>query len=78
MMSKADRSLTKNIRKAIVSDHSLSTEAHNVHISAQNGAVTLSGPVKSEDEKKAVEDKATQIAGEGKVTNELTVPSGNQ
>ncbi|MGD0133917.1 MAG: BON domain-containing protein [Bryobacteraceae bacterium] len=40
---------------------------------AQDGAVTLTGTVKSEDEKKAVEDKANEIAGAGKVTNELTV-----
>jgi hyperosmotically inducible periplasmic protein len=72
-MSKADRQLTAKIRKAVVSDKDLSVEAHNVHISAQDGAVTLTGSVKSEDEKKAVEDKATEIAGSGKVTNELTV-----
>ena len=77
-MSKADRTLTKNIRKAIVSDKNLSIEAHNVHISAQDGNVTLTGPVKSDDEKKAVEDKAAQIAGSGKVTNDLTVPGANQ
>ena len=72
-MSKADRELTQKIRKAVVADKSLSLEAHNVHIGAQDGAVTLTGTVKSEDEKKAVEDKANQIAGAGKVTNELTV-----
>jgi hypothetical protein len=72
-MSKADRELTQKIRKAVVADKSLSLEAHNVHIGAQDGAVTLTGTVKSEDEKKAVEDKANEIAGAGKVTNELTV-----
>jgi osmotically-inducible protein OsmY len=72
-MNKADRELTQKIRKAVVADKSLSLEAHNVHIGAQDGAVTLTGTVKSEDEKKAVEDKANQIAGAGKVTNELTV-----
>jgi osmotically-inducible protein OsmY len=72
-MSKADRELTQKIRKAVVADKSLSLEAHNVHIGAQDGAVTLTGTVKSEDEKKAVEDKANEIAGTGKVTNELSV-----
>ncbi len=57
----------------MVSDKDLSVEAHNIHITAQDGAVTLIGTVKSEDEKKAVEDKATEIAGAGKVTNQLTV-----
>ena len=77
-MSKADRELTAKIRRSVVSDKTLSVAAHNVHIAAQDGAVTLTGTVKSDDEKKAVEDKATQIAGDGKVTSELTVaPASN-
>jgi osmotically-inducible protein OsmY len=72
-MSKADRQLTAKIRRAVVADKNLSLEAHNVHISAQDGAVTLTGTVKSDDEKKAIEDKATEIAGTGKVTDNLTV-----
>jgi osmotically-inducible protein OsmY len=76
-MSKADRELTQKIRKAVVADKNLSVAAHNVNISAQDGAVTLKGTVKSDDEKKAIEDKATEIAGAGKVTSELAV-GGNQ
>jgi hyperosmotically inducible protein len=72
-MSKADRELTQKIRKAILADKTLSIAAHNVHIGAQDGAVTLTGTVKSDEEKKAVEDKATEIAGTGKVTSNLTV-----
>ena len=72
-MSKADRELTRKIRRAVVSDKDLSVEAHNIHITSQDGAVTLIGTVKSDDEKKAIEDKATEIAGAGKVTDELTV-----
>ena len=72
-MNKADRELTQKIRKAVVSDKDLSVKAHNIHIAAQDGAVTLTGTVKSDDEKKAIEDKATEIAGAGKVTSELTV-----
>jgi hyperosmotically inducible protein len=68
-----DRQLTAQIRRAIVKDKSLSTTAHNVKIIAQNGAVTLKGPVKSEEEKQAIESKATEIAGSGKVNNELQV-----
>jgi osmotically-inducible protein OsmY len=33
----------------------------------------LKGQVKSDDEKKSVEDKANSIAGNGKVTSDLTV-----
>jgi osmotically-inducible protein OsmY len=39
----------------------------------QNGQVTLKGPVRSDDEKRAIEAKAAAIAGDGKVTSELTV-----
>jgi len=70
---KADRQLTQKLRKAFVADKTLSTAAHNVNITSQDGVVTLKGTVKSEAEKKAIEDKATEIAGSGKVTSELTV-----
>ena len=69
----ADRDLTKKIRQAVVGDKSLSTYAHNVKIVAQDGQVTLKGPVRSETEKTSIETKATEIAGAGKVTNEITV-----
>jgi hyperosmotically inducible protein len=69
----SDRQLTAQIRRAIVKDKSLSTTAHNVKIISQNGAVTLKGPVKSDKEKQAIESKATEIAGAGKVNSELQV-----
>ena len=69
----ADRDLAKKIRQAVVGDKSLSTYAHNVKIVAQNGQVTLKGPVRSDAEKASIEAKATEIAGAGKVTNEITV-----
>jgi len=71
--NKGDRELTRQIRRAIVSDKSLSTQAHNIKILTRDGAVTLKGQVKSDDEKKAVEDKANGVAGSGKVTSDLTV-----
>lgn len=73
--NKTDRELTQNIRKAVMADKSLSAEAHNVKIVSRNGTVTLRGKVKSDDEKKAIEDKATQVAGTGNVTDDLTVSS---
>jgi hyperosmotically inducible periplasmic protein len=69
-----DRMLTKKIRQAIIADKSLSMYAHNVKIIVQNGAVTLKGPVKSDDEKQSIAAKAAEIAGGAdKVTNQLTV-----
>ena len=69
----SDRYITQQVRAAIVADKDLSTYAHNVKVITQNGQVTLKGPVRSEDEKHAVEQKAAGVAGEGKVTSELTV-----
>jgi hyperosmotically inducible protein len=71
--NRSDRELARRIRRAIVKDKSLSTYAHNVKVVVQNGAVTLKGPVRTEEDKKAIEGKATEAAGEGKVTSELEV-----
>lgn len=71
--TKQDRQITQKIRRAIVEDKSLSTYAHNVKIITSGGMVTLKGPVRSEEEKMAVEEKAAQIAGSGKVKNEMDI-----
>lgn len=70
--NKADVKTTADIRKAVV-DSKMSTDAHNVKIITQDGKVTLRGPVKSEDEKRQIEEIAAKIAGEGNVTNEIEV-----
>jgi hyperosmotically inducible protein len=69
----SDRDITKQIREAIVKDKSLSTYAHNVKVITQNGQVTLKGPVRSDEEKRAIEAKAAEIVGENKVTSELDI-----
>jgi hyperosmotically inducible protein len=71
--AKTDRLLTADVRKAIVADKSLSTYAHNVKIIAQDGHVTLRGPVKSEEEKKQVLTDAANVVPAEKISNELTV-----
>jgi hyperosmotically inducible periplasmic protein len=58
-----DRELARKIRQSVVSDKSLSTDAHNIKIIAQDGTVTLKGPVRSEEEKRSVEEKAADAAG---------------
>jgi len=68
-----DRDTMQKIRKAIMADKGLSSYAHNVKIIAQGGKVTLKGPVRSEEEKSNIEQKATEVAGAGNVTNELTI-----
>jgi len=54
----ADRDLAKKVRRAIVTDKSLSTYAHNVKVIVQSGTVTLKGPVRSAEDRKAIEEKA--------------------
>jgi hyperosmotically inducible periplasmic protein len=68
-----DRDLTQKIRRALMDDKSLSTYAHNVKVVARDGRVTLKGPVRSAEEKQAVEEKATAVAGAGHVTNQMSV-----
>ena len=69
----ADREISANIRRAVVADESLSSNAHNVKIITSNGVVTLRGPVKSAQEKAAIEAKAKQVAGVQSVNNQLEV-----
>lgn len=73
--NRSDREITQQIRQSLMKDKSLSTYGHNVKIITQNGQVTLKGPVRSDDEKKAIEAKATEVAGENKVTSELNIKS---
>jgi len=70
---RTDRYLTQQIRKAVIADKSLSVYAHNVKIISRHGAVTLKGPVRSDDEKHAIVAKAEAIAGAGNVTDQLSV-----
>jgi osmotically-inducible protein OsmY len=69
----SDVDLTAKIRRSIVSDKALSTNAHNVKIIAQNGVVTLKGPVQSDAEKSTIEQRASSIAGQSNVKNEIDV-----
>ena len=69
----ADRELARKIRRALTKDDALSTYAKNVKVVAIAGHVTLKGPVRSEEEKTAIEAKAVEIAGKDHVTNALTI-----
>ena len=76
--SAADIDMTKKIRRAVMDDDSLSTYARNVKIITKDGAVTLKGPVRSEQEKSAIEAKAAGIAGPGKVKNQIEVKAADK
>lgn len=70
-------SLTADIRRAIISDDTLSAGAKNCKIiTDSSGMVWLRGAVKSNGEKNLIGRIARQIAGENAVTNELEITGG--
>jgi hyperosmotically inducible protein len=71
--SETDRTLTQRVRRAVVADDSLSTNAKNIKIMTLKGMVTLRGPVKNDEERKRVVAKAQQIAGKKNVNNQLEI-----
>src|SRR5689334_15333046 len=73
--NKSDLAITQAIRKAVVADKALSTNAHNVKIITANGVVTLRGPVNSAEEKETIAAKAKQVAGVKNVDNKLEIAS---
>lgn len=75
--NKSDREVAQQIRQAVMNDKSLSTYAHNVKIISQNGVVTLKGPVRTDDERRAIEKIAAAIVGQDKVTSQLEVKPKN-
>ncbi len=77
--TRSDVAITRDIRRAIVKDKTLSTYAHNVKIVTKDGSVTLKGPVATEDEKQAVASKAVAVVGSAdKVDNQLTVKESSK
>jgi osmotically-inducible protein OsmY len=68
-----DRDVARRIRQSLMKDKALSTYAHNVKVVAQDGQVTLKGPVRSDSERRTIEAKAVEVAGAGHVTNEMSV-----
>jgi hyperosmotically inducible periplasmic protein len=71
--TRSDTTTTREIRRAVVKDHSLSMLAHNVKIISAHGKVTLRGPVNTEKEKVAIARKARAIAGHDNVDNQIEV-----
>ena len=70
---KADIDITASIRKQVVGNDDLSSDAKNAKIITDSGVVTLRGPVKSEDEKTTIGGYAQNTAGVTKVDNQLEV-----
>jgi len=71
--SEADRTITQQIRKAVVANDDLSVNAQNVKIITRDGTVTLRGPVKTESEKTSIALAAKSTSGVKNVDNQLQV-----
>lgn len=71
--SAAERNITASIRKGVVGDKSLSFTAKNVKIITTGSKVTLRGPVKTDEERSAIETRAKQTPGVTEVDNQLEV-----
>ncbi len=71
--NQADIDTTAAIRKEMMKDDSLSTEAKNVKVITEKGVITLRGSVKSQAEKDSIEAKAKAAAGSQRVDNMLEV-----
>jgi hyperosmotically inducible protein len=75
--NETDQAITQQIRQAIVSDSSLSTNAKNIKIITIKGIVTLRGPVASLEEKEIIAKKTSGIPGIVKVDNQLEITRNN-
>src|SRR5262245_28162690 len=66
----SDRRITQKIRKAVVDNDHLSTNAKNTKIITMDGVVTLRGPVKSPQEKATIAALAQKTVGVKRVENQ--------
>jgi hyperosmotically inducible protein len=72
-LDKSDVEIMASIRKRVVDDGDLSTNAHNVKIIAEDGKVTLRGPVASAAERDTIARIAADVVGTKNVVNEIEV-----
>lgn len=71
--SEMDRRITQQIRRALTTDSSLSTNAKNIKIITIEGRVLLRGPVNSDSERSKIAEKAKRIDGVNNIENQLEV-----
>jgi hypothetical protein len=69
----ADVKLNKRIRSSLESRKAVAGEAKDIHISTDNGMVTITGTVTSSDDQKAIASIVANIAGKAKVKDDLKV-----
>ncbi|MEW6269585.1 MAG: BON domain-containing protein, partial [Thermodesulfobacteriota bacterium] len=75
-----DLAITQHIRKTVVANDDLSTDAHNVKIITVDRVVTLRGPVESEEERAFIVATAKSAPQVARVDDQLDVqrPAGSR
>ena len=71
--SEADLDLVATVRRAIMDQDRISTMGKNVKVIANNGEVSLRGPVESEDEKFRIAETVRSVPGVATLNNQLEV-----
>ena len=69
----SDIDITASIRRALMTEDSLSTDAKNCKIVTDKGIVTLRGPVRSQMEKDLIGTRAKAVSGVVSVDNQLEI-----
>jgi osmotically-inducible protein OsmY len=69
----ADLRITQAIRRGLMNDRDLSSDAKNIKVITANGEVTLRGPVNSAQEKTKVEQIAKSAAGGAQIVDQLDI-----
>jgi hypothetical protein len=70
---KKDAEIAADIRKEIISRKDISADAKNVKVIANDGSVKLLGKVKTEEEKRVLNELAVQHTARDRVDNQLEV-----
>lgn len=71
--SESDLRITQQIRREVMADKVLSFTAKNVKIITRDGKVTLRGPVKTAEERAAIEADARRAAASASIDNQIEV-----
>ncbi len=71
--SKQDAEITADIKKEIISRKDISAEAKTVKVVTKEGKVTLLGKVKTEEEKRVINELAVESTDRDRVDNQLEV-----
>jgi len=69
----ADLRITQAIRRGLMKDNNLSSDAKNIKVITANGQVTLRGPVNNAQEKTKVEQIAKSAAGGVQIVDQVDV-----